>query len=96
MSVGKTKIARNMKNRNRASGLRLGFALGVVGLLTVAAGVPAGLRAQAKPPAAAVADGDIVARVNNDVITLAEYRKGGAAIARRSGARLRGMYAGAD
>ena len=76
MSVGKTKIARNMKNRNRASGLRLGFALGVVGLLTVAAGVPAGLRAQAKPPAAAVADGDIVARVNNDVITLAEYRKG--------------------
>jgi peptidyl-prolyl cis-trans isomerase SurA len=76
VSVGKTKIARNMKNRNRASGLRLGFALGVVGLLTVAAGVPAGLRAQAKPPAAAVADGDIVARVNNDVITLAEYRKG--------------------
>ena len=75
MSVGKTKIARNMKNRNRASGLRLGFALGVVGLLTVAAGVPAGLRAQAKPPAAAVADGDIVARVNNDVITLAEYQK---------------------
>jgi peptidyl-prolyl cis-trans isomerase SurA len=75
VSVGKTKIARNMKNRNRASGLRLGFALGVVGLLTVAAGVPAGLRAQAKPPAAAVADGDIVARVNNDVITLAEYQK---------------------
>jgi len=69
--VGKTKIARNMKNRNHASGLS--FALGVVGLLAAAVGVPAGLRAQAKPTAA-VADGDIVARVNNDVITLDEYR----------------------
>ena len=72
MSVGKTKIARNMKNRNHASGLS--FALGVVGLLAAAVGVPAGLPAQAKPTAAA-ADGDIVARVNNDVITLAEYQK---------------------
>ncbi len=72
MSVGKTKIARNMRNRNRASGLSLSFALGVMALL--AAVVPAGLRAQAKP--AAVAGGDIVARVNGDVITLAEYQKG--------------------
>ena len=68
-----------MKSHNHALGLalrlargfRLSFALGALGLLAV--GVPAGLRAQAK---AAVADGDIVARVNNDVITLAEYQKG--------------------
>jgi peptidyl-prolyl cis-trans isomerase SurA len=72
--VGKTKIARNMKNRNHAAGLSLSFALGAVGLLAAAVGVPAGLRAQAKPPA--VADGDIVARVNGDVITLSEYQKG--------------------
>jgi peptidyl-prolyl cis-trans isomerase SurA len=51
----------------------LSFALGVLSLL--AALPPAGVRAQAKP-AAAVADGDIVARVNGDVITLAEYQKG--------------------
>src|SRR5580704_9585244 len=61
-----------MKNRNHASGLS--FALGVMGLLAAAAVVPAGLRAQAKPTAA-VADGDIVARVNNDVIALAVYQK---------------------
>jgi len=62
-----------MKKRNRASVLRLSFALGVLSLL--AALVPAGLRAQAKPAAAAAADGDIVARVNDNVITLAEYQK---------------------
>ena len=45
------------------------FALGVLALL--AALVPAGARAQAKP----VADADIVARVNDDVITLSDYQK---------------------
>ncbi len=45
------------------------FALGVLALL--AALVPAGVRAQAKP----VADADIVARVNDDVITLSDYQK---------------------
>ena len=85
MFVGKTKIARNMKNRNRASLVSLRFALGMVGLLAaaippslhaqanLALKLPASVRAQAK---AAVADGDIVARVNGDVITLAEYQKG--------------------
>jgi peptidyl-prolyl cis-trans isomerase SurA len=52
-------------------GFGLGFALGVLGLF--AAVVPAGARAQAKAPAG---EADIVARVNNDVITLAEYQKG--------------------
>jgi peptidyl-prolyl cis-trans isomerase SurA len=70
--VGRTKIARKMKNRNHASGLTLSFTLGL--LILLAAVVPDGAHAQAKPPA--VADADIVARVNNDVITLAEYQKG--------------------
>ena len=58
-----------MKNRNHTSVLGLIFALGVLALL--AALVPAGVRAQAKP----VADADIVARVNDDVITLSDYQK---------------------
>jgi peptidyl-prolyl cis-trans isomerase SurA len=58
-----------MKNRNHTSVLGLMFALGVLALL--AALVPADVRAQAKP----MADADIVARVNDDVITLADYQK---------------------
>ena len=62
-----------MKNRNLASV----FALGIAPTFTLAALafcsslLPAGVRAQAKPPA----DAEIVARVNNDVITLAAYQK---------------------
>jgi peptidyl-prolyl cis-trans isomerase SurA len=58
-----------MKNRNHTSVLGLMFALGVLALLAALA--PAELRAQAKP----VADADIVARVNDDVITLSDYQK---------------------
>jgi peptidyl-prolyl cis-trans isomerase SurA len=61
--------ARAMKNRNLASGIALGFTLGALALF--AALFPSGVRAQAKPPA----DAEIVARVNNDVITLAAYQK---------------------
>jgi len=69
-----------MKNRNHASvlpsrlsrGFSLSFALGVIGLLAAVV-LPASVGAQAK---VAVAEADIVARVNNDVITLAEYQKG--------------------
>jgi peptidyl-prolyl cis-trans isomerase SurA len=52
-----------MKNRNLASVLTLSFSL--------AALLPANVNAQAKP----TADADIVARVNNDVITLSDYQK---------------------
>ena len=45
------------------------FALVVAALLTAV--LPAGVRAQAK----AAGDADVVARVNNDVITLADYQK---------------------
>ena len=62
-----------MKNRNHASVIILGsasiFTLAVLALL--AALLPASLRAQTKP----LADADIVARVNNDVITLSDYQK---------------------
>jgi peptidyl-prolyl cis-trans isomerase SurA len=58
-----------MKNRNLASGIVLSLALGALALL--AALGPSGVRAQAKP----AADAEIVARVNNDVITLAAYQK---------------------
>jgi peptidyl-prolyl cis-trans isomerase SurA len=62
-----------MKNRNHASALTLKFTsiftLVVLALLTAL--VPATARAQAKP----AADADIVARVNNDVITLPDYQK---------------------
>ncbi len=58
-----------MKNRNLASVLTLSFSLVVLPLL--AALLPASVRAQAKP----AADADIVARVNNDVITFSDYQK---------------------
>src|ERR1700677_4940065 len=62
-----------MKNRNHASVIILGsasiFTLAVLALL--AALLPVSLRAQTKP----LADADIVARVNNDVITLPDYEK---------------------
>jgi peptidyl-prolyl cis-trans isomerase SurA len=54
-----------MRNRNLASA----FVGGTLAFL--AASIPPGLHAQAKP----AADADIVARVNNDVITLAAYQK---------------------
>ncbi|MGD0403465.1 MAG: peptidylprolyl isomerase [Candidatus Acidiferrales bacterium] len=66
-----------MKNRNHTSVLTLrdtfGFAaiFALVALVLLAALLPASVRAQAKP----LADADIVARVNNDVITLADYQK---------------------
>jgi len=62
-----------MKNRIHASvltfGLTLFFTLVVPAFL--AAPLPASARAQAKPPA----DADIIARVNDDVITLSDYQK---------------------
>jgi peptidyl-prolyl cis-trans isomerase SurA len=58
-----------MKTRNHASVLTLSFALVVPALL--AALLPESVPAQAEP----AADADIVARVNNDVITLSDYRK---------------------
>ncbi len=58
-----------MKNRNHSSLLTLIFTFVVPALL--AALPPASLRAQTKP----AADADIVARVNNDVITLTDYQK---------------------
>jgi peptidyl-prolyl cis-trans isomerase SurA len=54
-----------MKNRNRASIVALGA------LALLAAFIPASARAQAKP----ATDAEIVARVNNDVITLSAYQK---------------------
>jgi peptidyl-prolyl cis-trans isomerase SurA len=58
-----------MKNRGRVVLFTLVFTLAAMLFLGVA--LPASARAQAKPPA----DADIVARVNNDVITLAAYQK---------------------
>jgi peptidyl-prolyl cis-trans isomerase SurA len=62
-----------MKNRNHASVLTSGFTsiFALVVLVLVAALLPASVRAQAKP----AADADIVARVNNDVVTLADFQK---------------------
>ena len=62
-----------MKNRNHGSVVTLGLALilTLVVLASLAALLPPGVRAQAKP----AADADIVARVNNDVITLSDYQK---------------------
>ena len=66
-----------MKNREHASVLTLRLTLGfilnftLVVLVLSAALLPASLHAQAKP----AADADIVARVNNDAITLADYQK---------------------
>jgi len=64
-----------MKNRNHASASALAlkstsvFTVAVLALL--AALLPTSMRAQAKP----LADADIVARVNNDVVTLSDYQK---------------------
>jgi peptidyl-prolyl cis-trans isomerase SurA len=62
-----------MKNRNHASVLTLGFTLvfTLVMLALLAAVLPVSVRAQAKP----ASDADIVARVNNDVVTLSDYQK---------------------
>ncbi len=62
-----------MKNRNHASVLTLGLNLifTLVAMTLLAALLRASARAQAKP----AADADIVARVNNDVITLSDYQK---------------------
>jgi peptidyl-prolyl cis-trans isomerase SurA len=72
----KFKVARTMKNRNASVltlrlTLELSLMLTLVVLTLLAAILPASVRAQAKP----VADADIVARVNNDAITLADYQK---------------------
>src|ERR1700683_4178841 len=58
-----------MKSRNLASGILPSLTLGALALLAALA--RSGVRAQAKP----AADTEIVARVNNDVITLAAYQK---------------------
>ncbi len=61
-----------MKNRNHASVLTLGLALIFLVVPPLfAALLPASVFAQAKPATGA----DIVARVNNDVITLSDYQK---------------------
>ena len=62
-----------MKNRNHGSVVTLGLTLilTLVVLASLAALRPPGVRAQAKP----AADADIVARINNDVITLSDYQK---------------------
>ena len=62
-----------MKNRGQASVAtsRLTLILTFVALASLAALLPPSVRAQSKP----VADADIVARVNNDVITLSDYEK---------------------
>jgi peptidyl-prolyl cis-trans isomerase SurA len=62
-----------MKNRNHASVLtwELISILTLVVVTSLAALLPTSVRAQAKP----AADADIVARVNDDVITLLEYQK---------------------
>src|SRR6202050_661908 len=58
-----------MKSRNLASGILPSLTVGALAWLAPPA--PSGVRAQAKP----AADTEIVARVNNDVITLAAYQK---------------------
>jgi peptidyl-prolyl cis-trans isomerase SurA len=62
-----------MKNRDHASVVTLGLTLILtfVVLTLLAALIPPSVRAQAKP----AADADIVARVNNDLITLSDYQK---------------------
>jgi peptidyl-prolyl cis-trans isomerase SurA len=62
-----------MKNPNHGSVVTHGLTLilTLVVLASLAALLPPGVRAQAKP----AADADIVARVNNDVITLSDYQK---------------------
>ena len=62
-----------MKNRNLASVFALGIAppFTLAALAFCATLLPPAVRAQAKPPA----DAEIVARVNNDIITLAAYQK---------------------
>ena len=62
-----------MKNPNHGSVVTLGLTLilTLVVLASLAALLPPDVRAQAKP----AADADIVARVNNDVITLSDYQK---------------------
>ncbi|HXN72157.1 MAG TPA: peptidylprolyl isomerase [Candidatus Acidoferrales bacterium] len=62
-----------MKDCNHASVLTLRFTsiLALLALALLAGLLPASVRAQAKP----AADADIVARVNNDVITLSDYQK---------------------
>jgi peptidyl-prolyl cis-trans isomerase SurA len=65
--------AHTMKNRDHTSVVTLGLTLilTLVVLTLLAALLPPSVRAQAKP----AADADIVARVNNDVITLSDYQK---------------------
>src|SRR5580692_8751240 len=58
-----------MKTGSLVTGIALSLPLGALALL--AALVPSGVRAQTKP----APDAGIVARVNNDVITLAAYQK---------------------
>jgi peptidyl-prolyl cis-trans isomerase SurA len=62
-----------MKNRDHASVITLGLSLILTFLvLTLLTALPPpSVHAQAKPPA----DADIVARVNDDVITLSDYQK---------------------
>jgi peptidyl-prolyl cis-trans isomerase SurA len=72
--VNNIYAAQTMKNRDHTSaapsGLSFIFALMV--LTSLVPLLPASVGAQAK----AAADADIVARVNNDVITLSDYQKG--------------------
>jgi peptidyl-prolyl cis-trans isomerase SurA len=65
--------AHTMKYRNRTSDVSLGLSAAFTfrALALFATLLPSNLRAQAKPPA----DPDIVARVNDAVITLAAYQK---------------------
>ncbi len=65
-------------------------ALAVAAAATVALLTPGTLRAQAK---GAVVE-EIVARVNNQIITLSDYNQAVGVAAGRSGARLPGMPAG--
>src|SRR5580704_18528615 len=58
-----------MKTGSLVTGIALSLPLGALALL--AALVPSGVRAQAKP----ATDAEVVARVNNDVIALAAYQK---------------------
>jgi peptidyl-prolyl cis-trans isomerase SurA len=62
-----------MKNRDHGSVATLGLILILTLLIlpSLAALLPPGIRAQPKP----AADADIVARVNNDIITLSDYQK---------------------
>jgi peptidyl-prolyl cis-trans isomerase SurA len=62
-----------MKNRNHASASTFRFTsiFTLVALASLAALLPARVRAQAKP----ATDADIVAHVNNDVITLPDFQK---------------------